>query len=69
MDWEVGQGTVNCTVCNVSYSTKIGKLSEEIDVYSEWIDQCEEVNAWCLGRETVLKLSETHIGTFLEALL
>ena len=39
------QGTVNCNVCHVSYSTSIDKLSEEIDVYSEWIDQCEEANA------------------------
>lgn len=45
MDWEVAQGTVSCTVCHVSYTAKIGKLSEEIDVYSEWIDQCEEANA------------------------
>ena len=45
MDWDVAQGTVNCSVCNVSFTTMISSLSEEIDVYSEWIDKCEEVNA------------------------
>ena len=45
MDWETAQGTVSCSVCHDNFTTKIGKLSEEIDVYSEWIDQCEEANA------------------------
>jgi len=44
MDWEVAQGTVNCTICHVSFTTQIDKLSEEIDVYSEWIDSCEAAN-------------------------
>eukprot|EP00210_Caulerpa_lentillifera_P001280 g1234.t1 len=37
-------GTVRCLVCEASFSTKINPLSEAIDVYSEWIDACEEVN-------------------------
>lgn len=44
MNWEVEQGTVNCTVCNTSYTTTINSLSEAIDVYSEWIDECEKAN-------------------------
>ena len=39
------QGTVACSICNVSFSTKIDQLSEEVDVYSDWIDQCEAANA------------------------
>lgn len=44
MDWDREQGTVSCNVCNTSYSTQINSLSEAIDVYSEWIDECEAAN-------------------------
>ncbi|KAJ8633410.1 hypothetical protein MRB53_026746 [Persea americana] len=33
-----------CYICEESYSTTIHGLSEPIDVYSEWIDECERVN-------------------------
>ena len=37
-------GKVECNVCHESYSTSIHKLTEAIDVYSDWIDACEEAN-------------------------
>ena len=37
-------GIIHCRVCNESYQTQINYLSEPIDVYSEWIDECERVN-------------------------
>ncbi|ONI22636.1 hypothetical protein PRUPE_2G141500 [Prunus persica] len=33
-----------CSVCQESFSTTITPLTEPIDVYSEWIDECERVN-------------------------
>ena len=38
-------GSVSCNICGERFSTKINKLSEAIDVYSEWIDACEAENA------------------------
>eukprot|EP01136_Pigoraptor_vietnamica_P003271 Opistho-1_new@32316 len=38
-------GTLRCTVCKEGYQVLIHSLSEPIDVYSEWRDACEEVNA------------------------
>jgi transcription elongation factor Elf1 len=38
-------GSVSCNICGERFSTKIHKLSEAIDVYSEWIDACEAENA------------------------
>jgi transcription elongation factor Elf1 len=35
---------VKCFVCKESYSTKAHALTEPIDVYSEWIDECEKAN-------------------------
>ncbi|KAI3841164.1 hypothetical protein MKW92_044170 [Papaver armeniacum] len=37
-------GTVVCCICDAHYSTKIHHLTEAIDIYSEWIDECERVN-------------------------
>ncbi|CAM9841449.1 unnamed protein product [Chrysoparadoxa australica] len=39
------QGTVRCRICDTSYSTNINYLTEEIDVYTEWLDACEAENA------------------------
>ncbi|CAB4300038.1 unnamed protein product [Prunus armeniaca] len=37
-------GEALCSVCQESFSTTITALTEPIDVYSEWIDECERVN-------------------------
>lgn len=44
MERERETGTCNCTVCGAKYSTAIHMLSESVDVYSEWIDACEDAN-------------------------
>ncbi|KAG2283070.1 hypothetical protein Bca4012_051743 [Brassica carinata] len=37
-------GIATCRICEESFSTTITALSEAIDIYSEWIDECERVN-------------------------
>lgn len=37
-------GMISCNVCNENFSTVINYLTEPLDVYSEWIDACEEAN-------------------------
>ncbi|XP_043717133.1 transcription elongation factor 1 homolog [Telopea speciosissima] len=37
-------GELTCCICQEKYSTAINNLSEPIDIYSEWIDECEKVN-------------------------
>uniref|UniRef100_M8AZH3 Transcription elongation factor 1 homolog n=1 Tax=Aegilops tauschii TaxID=37682 RepID=M8AZH3_AEGTA len=37
-------GEANCQICQESFSTTANALTEPIDVYSEWIDECERVN-------------------------
>ncbi|EDV23477.1 Transcription elongation factor 1-like protein [Trichoplax sp. H2] len=37
-------GLVECRVCGEDFQTKITYLSHPVDVYSDWIDACEEVN-------------------------
>jgi transcription elongation factor Elf1 len=45
MDFEHKLGTIQCDACAAKNDSRISRLSEPIDVYAEWIDQCEEVNA------------------------
>lgn len=45
LDQERGVGTVTCSVCGATFTSKINSLSEAIDVYSDWLDRCEEENA------------------------
>ncbi|XLT39554.1 hypothetical protein HN873_070846 [Arachis hypogaea] len=37
-------GEASCRICQESFSTTVTALSESIDIYSEWIDECERVN-------------------------
>jgi transcription elongation factor Elf1 len=39
------RGRLECGVCGASYQCAINSLSEPVDVYSDWIDTIEEVNA------------------------
>ncbi|XP_055349314.1 transcription elongation factor 1 homolog [Paramacrobiotus metropolitanus] len=45
LDRERNTGTVKCNVCSETYQCQIHALMEAIDVYNEWIDACEAVNA------------------------
>lgn len=43
MDKKAGVGTLHCKVCGQRFQTTINHLSAAVDVYSDWIDACEEV--------------------------
>lgn len=45
MDRQRFTAKIQCRICLEDYSTPINYLSEPIDVYSLWIDECEEANA------------------------
>ena len=34
-------GKVKCKMCREEWATTINALTEPIDIYSEWIDECE----------------------------
>jgi transcription elongation factor Elf1 len=40
-----------CFVCKERYYTKAHALTEPIDVYSEWIDECEKANQGVVVQE------------------
>lgn len=40
MDIEHSIGTIRCDGCDAKYDARISRLSDPIDVYAEWIDQC-----------------------------
>mmetsp|Transcript_29359 Transcript_29359/g.62341 ORF Transcript_29359/g.62341 Transcript_29359/m.62341 type:complete len:154 (-) Transcript_29359:162-623(-) len=41
MDLTKGVGSLACRVCSASYQMPIHHLHEPIDVFSEWLDDCE----------------------------
>ncbi|ETI23103.1 hypothetical protein G647_04899 [Cladophialophora carrionii CBS 160.54] len=43
LDKKAGVGNLHCKVCNQKYQTGINYLSAAVDVYSDWVDACEEV--------------------------
>ena len=45
IDKKKSTGKVCCRVCGAFYQTNITYITEAIDLYSEWIDECEKANA------------------------
>lgn len=41
MDLKTGVGSLDCRLCGASYQMPIHHLHEPIDVFSEWLDDCE----------------------------
>lgn len=41
MDFRAGLGSLQCRLCAASYQMAIHHLHEPIDVFSEWLDDCE----------------------------
>jgi transcription elongation factor Elf1 len=44
MMFKTKRAEAKCSMCAEYYNCEITNISEEIDVYSEWIDACEKVN-------------------------
>ncbi|KAK3827465.1 MAG: transcription elongation factor Elf1 like-domain-containing protein [Benniella sp.] len=45
LDYDQKVGHLQCRMCGVSYTCTINYLSHAVDVYHDWIDACEAVNA------------------------
>ena len=43
-DYENETGKVQCTVCGEKYETRCTPLTDAVDIYSEWLDACHEIN-------------------------
>mmetsp|Transcript_36591 Transcript_36591/g.109941 ORF Transcript_36591/g.109941 Transcript_36591/m.109941 type:complete len:160 (-) Transcript_36591:123-602(-) len=41
MDHKAGTGSLKCRLCGASYQMPIHHLHEPVDVFSEWLDDCE----------------------------
>ena len=44
MDLDHSVGSILCDGCGAKYEMRINRLTDPIDVYSEWIDMSEAVN-------------------------
>jgi len=37
-------GQITCNICQEDFTTTINALTEALDVYNEWIDECDKAN-------------------------
>ena len=44
MDRKGHVGSLKCRECHVVFEMRIDALQQPVDVYAEWIDQCEALN-------------------------
>ncbi|CED84493.1 Uncharacterized Zn ribbon-containing protein [Phaffia rhodozyma] len=44
MDQKLGTGFLACKVCGQKFASDINVLSAPIDVYTDWLDKCHEIN-------------------------
>ncbi|KAJ1821509.1 hypothetical protein GGH91_001000 [Coemansia sp. RSA 2671] len=58
MNRKIGIGSLKCKVCSATYQAALNPLSDAIDVYSEWIDACEEAK-----RQETISLRATTATT------
>ena len=45
MDQKKGIGSLACRLCGASFQMPVHHLHEPIDVFSEWLDECEAVKS------------------------
>lgn len=43
LDRKNGLGELHCKICGQSFQTAINSLSQPVDIYSDWIDACEDL--------------------------
>lgn len=43
LDKKNGMGDLHCKICGQSFQTAINSLSQPVDIYSDWIDACEDL--------------------------
>merc|ERR1719277_2285721 len=44
MDRKKNLGSIKCRICGASYQMMINYLTEPVDVFSEWVDECQHAN-------------------------
>eukprot|EP00195_Chlamydomonas_chlamydogama_P016413 CAMPEP_0202901712 /NCGR_PEP_ID=MMETSP1392-20130828/14416_1 /ASSEMBLY_ACC=CAM_ASM_000868 /TAXON_ID=225041 /ORGANISM="Chlamydomonas chlamydogama, Strain SAG 11-48b" /LENGTH=45 /DNA_ID= /DNA_START= /DNA_END= /DNA_ORIENTATION= len=45
MDHDKEMGSMRCNQCQATHQARITHLTEPIDMYHDWIDECEKVNS------------------------
>ncbi|CAK7896978.1 transcription elongation factor 1 [[Candida] anglica] len=43
LDRKNSLGELHCKICGQSFQTAINSLSQPVDIYSDWIDACEDL--------------------------
>jgi transcription elongation factor Elf1 len=60
LDKKAGVGNLHCKVCGQRFQTGINYLSHAVDVYSDWVDACEDVAQEAAAAETQDRRGSSH---------
>ena len=63
MDLKVGVGSLDCRLCGATFQMPIHHLHEPIDVFSEWLDECEAAAAAGRGGSSSSAAGGTRTAT------
>ncbi|KAK7902974.1 hypothetical protein LTR67_002620 [Exophiala xenobiotica] len=58
LDKKAGVGNLHCKVCGQRFQTGINYLSAAVDVYSDWVDACENVAQEAAAQEAAAQEAE-----------
>ena len=63
MDLSKGVGSLACRMCSASYQMPIHHLHEPIDVFSEWLDDCEAAERGEVGAASARRGGGENMAT------
>ena len=58
-------GELHCKICGQSFQTAIHSLSQPVDIYSDWIDACEDLAEEAENMVMMKKVTSTLTGTII----
>jgi transcription elongation factor Elf1 len=58
MDFKAGIGSLSCRLCGASFQMPIHHLHEPVDVFSEWLDDCEAAQNQRLSSDVAARYQE-----------
>jgi transcription elongation factor Elf1 len=64
MDKKGGVGNLYCKVCGQRFQTAINYLSVAADVYSDWIDACEDVAQEAAAAEAAESAKDREFSSY-----
>ena len=64
LDKKAAVGNLHCKVCGQRFQTSINYLSHAVDVYSDWVDACEDVAQEAAAAEVAERAEDRRFSSY-----